>query len=693
MSQRDSDPTSNPSANRHFSEIIEINRKRRQLLVGGVSLGALGFFRTPALAHMDEVFGRSPAPGFTPISAAFEDTVRVPEGYSAQVLYRWGDPTGIPGNMPPFQRGNGVSLNSAEDQAFQAGQDHDGMHFFPMDDDDKDNHGDHGRRRGRRTRHGLMCINYENIQPEFLLGPNLSPADRVLKMKNSHGLSVIEVRQDSGSRQWRVVRPSKFARRITANTPIRISGPAAGHSMMKTSADPSGRRVLGTLNNCANGFTPWGTYLTCEENFNGYFDTTDPAAVTPHMRRYGVAVPGAPFGYNWSQFDDRFDAAKEPNESNRFGWVVEVDPRNRDRAPVKHTALGRMKHENVALVLADDGRVVVYMGDDERNEYIYKFVSDRRFGSKRHDIDSKRDDDDGEELLDRGKLYVAVFEPGATAGDAQGTGRWVPLEFGKNGLTPENGFTSQAEVLIKTRQAADRVGATMMDRPEWIAVHPRTKEVYITLTNNNRRGTNPPSSNNPDGSTTAGSARPPVDEANPRANNVYGHILRWRERRGDPAALTFSWDVYLFAGDPADPGGVGAAAETNTLGYPGFEDDTYHIFSAPDGLAFDPQGWLWIETDYSPSDTGVQANMGNCHMLLADLPTGRIGRFLSGPNGCEITGWTMTPDRRSLFVNIQHPGEGGATIPSHFSTWPDGVSPPRSAMVVITKDDGGVIGS
>ncbi len=456
---------------------------------------------------------------------------------------------------------------------------------------------------------------------------------------------------------------------------------------MKTSADPTGKSVLGTLNNCANGFTPWGTYLTCEENFNGYFDTTaGQGAVTQHMKRYGVAVTGAPFGYNWHLIDARFDAAQEPNESNRFGWVMEVDPRNPDRTPVKRTALGRFKHENAAAVLTDDGRVVVYLGDDERNEYIYKFVSERRCGP-RHE--------DNQDILDRGTLYVAIFEPGSVPGDGQGTGRWVPLLFGKNGLTPANGFASQAEVLIKTRQAADRVGATMMDRPEWIAVHPRTREVYITLTNNNRRGSaNPPIPNNPDGTTTAGSARPAVDEANPRANNVYGHILRWREKRGDPAALTFNWDVYLLAGDPADPGTVGAAAVTNTVGYPGFEAETYRIFSAPDGLAFDPQGWLWIETDYSASQTGVQTNMGNCHMMLADIPSGRIGRFLTGPNGCEITGWTMTPDRRSLFINIQHPGEGGSSSnPTHLSTWPDGTSPPRSSTIVITKDDGGVIGT
>ncbi|HEY7759756.1 MAG TPA: PhoX family phosphatase [Burkholderiales bacterium] len=676
MSQHDDDPVSNPSVNKHFSEVVEISMQRRRMLQGGLGAAVLSFFGLPALTRIEQAIaqGIPPAPSFLPISAAFADEVRLPPGYSAQVLYRWGDPTGIEGNMPEFDSDAGVSWNSAADQSVQAGMDHDGMHYFPHDSDHDDDHGHRrGKRRGKRNS-GLLCINHENIEPEFLLQPVLTDADKVAKMKNAHGVSVIEVRQDDG--EWEVVRPSKYARRITGDTPMRISGPAAGHAMMKTSADPQGRRVLGTLNNCADGSTPWGTYLTCEENFNGYFASTDPAAITPHMRRYGVAA--SPFGYNWHQVDTRFDVAVEPNESNRFGWVVEIDPKRPDRKPIKHTALGRMKHENAAVVLADDRRVVVYMGDDERNEYIYKFVSHGRLG---------RRGDDGEGLLETGTLYVAIFEPGRETGDGRGTGRWVPLVFGKNGLTPENGFASQAEVLIKTRQAADRVGATMMDRPEWIAVHPTSKEVYITLTNNNRRGTTPASANSPDGTTAGGSARPAVDEANPRANNVYGHILRWRESRGDPAALTFEWDVYLLAGDPADPGTVGAAAVTNTVGFPNFGDATYRIFSAPDGLGFDKRGWLWIQTDYGASQSGVQANMGNCHMMVADIPTGHIGRFLTGPNGCEITGWTMTPDQRSLFINIQHPGEATA------STWPDRVAPPRSATIVITRNDGGVIGT
>ena len=686
MSQHDDDPISNPSRNPHFEEVVAVNLQRRRMLQGGFGAAALAFFGAPALTRMSEAVAATlpAAPTFTPIAANFLDTVTLPPGYELKVLYKWGEPVGIRGNMPAFNAANGKSLNTPAEQAVQAGMDHDGMHYFPLgegeDDDDEDD------RRGRAGNRGLMCINHENIQEDFLFGPNLSPAEVAAKGKAAHGVSVIEVRQDGTDGEWEVVKPSRYARRITADTPMRIRGSAAGHPLMRTAADPVGRTVLGTLNNCANGFTPWGTYLTCEENFNIYFANAGAATLSADQKkllnRYGI--PTGASGFNWYQHDERFDASKVPNESNRFGWVVEIDPKNPRRAPVKRTALGRFKHENAALVLAKDRRAVVYMGDDERNEYIYKFVSAAKF---------QGEDDSGNDLLDRGTLYVAVFEPGATTGDGRGTGRWVPLVFGKNGLTPANGFADQGDVLIKTRMAADRVGATMMDRPEWIATHPVTKEVYVTLTNNNRRGSNPPSSNAADGTTTAASARPPVDESNPRANNVYGHILRWREAGGDPAALTFEWDVYLFAGDPANPGNISPAtsAGTNTVGFPGFEDPKYHIFSAPDGLAFDDRGWLWIQTDYgsNPAIGNVQENMGNCHMMLADVPSGKIGRFLIGPNGCEITGWTMTPDQKSLFINIQHPGENRA------STWPDAAPgiPARSSTIVITKRDGGVIGT
>jgi hypothetical protein len=690
MSQHNEDPVSNPGDNRAFSDVV-VNLPRRRLLQAGMGAAALAFFGVPALTRVGEAVAqtlRGPTFGFQPIPAvpldladlAKTDTVRVPAGYSVQVLYRWGDPSGIHRNMPEFRVEGGVSANSAAEQAAQAGMDHDGMHFFPLQDNP---------RAGNQK--GVLCVNHENIQPEFLLPAGMPFAEQVAKMKAAHGVSVIEVRQNRGTGEWRVMRPSRYARRITGDTPMRVSGPAAGDPMLRTTADPTGRTVLGTLNNCANGATPWGTYLTCEENFNIYFqtDSADPAAITPHMRRYGVAVNSA--GYNWHRADARFDVSAEPNESNRFGWVVEIDPFDPAALPVKRTALGRFKHENAAFALTADGRVVMYMGDDERNEYIYKFVSSRRYDPRRPE--GNRD------LLDDGVLYVAVFEEGDSAAcdnasptpppngpcDNLGRGRWVPLVFGQNGLTPENGFASQAEVLIKCRQAADRVGATMMDRPEWIAVRPGTNDVYCTLTNNNRRGSTPPSVNNPNGTTTAASARPPRDEANPRADNVYGHIIRWRDAGGDPGATTFEWGIFVLAGDPANPAGPNYFG--NSKGFPGFEDPSYHIFSAPDGLWFDAEGRMWIQTDYGASPTGVQANMGNCHMLCADVANGYIGRFLTGPNGCEITGLAMSPDRRSVFVNIQHPGEGRP------STWPDDATPPRSATVVITRTDGGVIGA
>jgi secreted PhoX family phosphatase len=450
---------------------------------------------------------------------------------------------------------------------------------------------------------------------------------------------------------------------------MRLSGPAAGHALLRTAADPSGTRVLGTVNNCANGTTPWGTYLACEENFQGYF--AQPGVLTVEQRRYGISARG--WGYRWHEHDPRFDAQTHPNESNRFGWVVEIDPFDPHSTPVKRTALGRFSHEGAAHALARDRRVVIYSGDDQRNEYIYKFVSEAAFDPDQPPRNRG--------LLDAGTLYVAKFHP-------DGTGVWLELSLGKNGITPENGFASPAEVLVRTRQAADRAGATMMDRPEWIAVHPQTAEVYCSLTNNTRRGGT--TVNAADGSTPAGSANPPVDGANPRAGNIFGHIIRWREAGADAAATAFEWDVFIQCGDPAsaDP-----AKHGNING---------DKFGSPDGLWIDPDGRLWIETDISPTSLyrGDYAAMGNNAMLCADITTGEARRFLTGPRGCEVTGVIQTPDQRTMFVNIQHPGEtpGERSDPSNpkaISAWPDGAQGgrPRSATLAIRRIDGGVIGT
>jgi secreted PhoX family phosphatase len=502
----------------------------------------------------------------------------------------------------------------------------------------------------------LLALNNEYTD-DGLLHPGGFDAwstEKVRKSQHAHGVTVVEVREREG--RWEIVRPSRYARRITARTPMTIAGPAAGAVAMKTAGDPSGRECLGTINNCAHGYTPWGTYLTCEENWDAYFANS--GTLTADHRRNGIAPKGR--GYRWHEFDERFDAGKHPNEPNRFGWVVEIDPYDPQSKPVKRTALGWFSHEGAWPSVGRDGRVVIYMGDDRQFEYIYKFVS--------RDAWNASDRGANRSLLDHGTLYAAKF-------NEDGSGAWMELAFGKNGLTAAGGFADQADVLIRARVAADTVGATKMDRPEWIAVHPVTKEVYCTLTNNVRRGAD---------------AVPATNASNPRANNTFGHIIRWREMGGDSASLNFSWDIFVLSGDPnyADP-----AKRGNIKG---------DAFGSPDGLWFDDGGILWIQTDVSTSamHKGDYENMGNNQMLAADIQTGEIRRFLTGPSGSEVTGVVMSPDGRTMFVNIQHPGETSSersdpNNPKAVSSWPDGKAGgrPRSSTVVIRKNDGGLIGT
>nr|WP_279343635.1 PhoX family phosphatase [Variovorax terrae] len=599
------------------------------LLIGSHAWGASG--------------GKGKPLGFTGVPVSVADAVVVPPEYEAQVLYRWGDPVGSAAGAPAFRAD---ASNSWQEQALQSGMHHDGMEYFPLD---------------KNPRHGLLAVNHEYTDDGLLHpdGMKTWSADKVRKAQAAHGVSVIEIAERQG--QWRVVPQSRYARRITATTPMVLAGPAAGHALLKTDADASGTRVQGTINNCAAGQTPWGTYLTCEENWNGYFSAREKPGADE--QRYGLRHGG--WGYRWHEHDERFDAARHPNEPHRFGWVVEIDPFDPAQAPVKRTALGRIKHEGATTTLSRDGRAVVYMGDDERFEYIYKFVSrDKvRPGGYRAN----------RELLDHGTLYVARF-------DAQGYGRWLPLVHGDNGLTADRGFASQAEVLIRCRQAADVAGATKMDRPEWIAVHPQTGEVFVTLTNNSQRG----QPGRAQGET--------VSDANPRADNIMGHIIRWREgdaQAGDAAALEFRWMHFALAGDPqADK----PEHRGNIRG---------DIYGSPDGLKVDAGGLLWIQTDVSTSTLlqGAYRNMGNNMMLCADPLTGETKRFLTGPSGCEITGIAFTPDRRTVFINIQHPGETASersdpAKPAAVSTWPDGQgSRPRSATVAIRRKDGGLVGT
>jgi secreted PhoX family phosphatase len=603
-----------------FAKLAERAISRRLLLGTGAAFGVSTFVIGAAALQLfaARAAGRM---GFEPIAANALDTVTVPKGYRWQVVARWGDPlwSDAP-DFDPQTRGTGTSQERA------MGDNNDGMALFS------------------REGHTVLAVNNEYANLAVLHANRLSKKpetpDDVRKSKAAHGITIVEIARQG--RVWSIVKDSPYNRRITGDTPMEITGPARGHDLLKTAADPVGATVNGTFNNCGSGLTPWGTYLACEENFNGYFSSSDPAfALSAAFKRYGI---GHTARNPWALADARFDIAKHPNEPNRFGYVVEVDALDPGSTPKKRTALGRFKHENAEVVVAADGRVVVYMGDDEAGEYLYRFVSDGRYVEGGNNAD----------LLDAGRLYAARFEDG-------GKGAWIEL-------TPEaTGMASPAEVCIHTRLAASKVGATTMDRPEWVAANPLKPEAYCCLTNNKVRGVKP----------NAGGDATPVGGPNPRKANPYGQIVRWRPAGGDHAAPRFDWDLFVVAGNPAVHGDAFA-------GSPNVTKD--NMFNGPDGLAFDPNGLLWIQTDGNYSDQKDFAGHGNNQMLVGDPATGEIRRFLVGPKECEVTGFAWSPDRRTLFVGIQHPGERGN---SHFPGGGDTV--PRSSIIAITKDDGGPV--
>ena len=601
----------NPSDNRPFTEILNARITRRNALVGGLATAAVGFFAQSGVAGAAKGGqkgpnlprpNQGPLLGFAPTPNPGGPLPSISSDYEYQVIIPWGTPL-FPG-VPDI---NGGRPASAADQERQVGIGHDGMWFFA------DN--------GSNDR-GLLCINHEfGTNPHVLGKPFPESLEDVRISQAAHGVSVVELMKTNGV--WTSSTSSRFNRRITANTPVVFGGPVAGSPYLESLM---GNAPAGTVNNCANGYTPWGTYLTCEENFNGYFGAVDAFVPTEEQDRYGFSDSG--FGYGWHVFDDRWDLNKNAGEENRFGWIVEIDPRNPGAPPVKHTALGRFKHEGIAVTTGRGGRVVGYMGDDQRFDYIYKFVSASNWRSMRAR---------GKSPFSEGTLYVARF-------DEDGTGEWLPLTIDNPALAAR--FADQAELLTYARIAADIVGATPMDRPEWTSVAPNG-DVYCTLTNNSRRTE--------------------ADAANPEAPNNNGHIIRWRDA-DNHVGTTFEWDIFVLS--------------TDTLG-------TDYEFTDPDGLWADPDGRIFIQTD------GGQPNGANNQMVVADSYTNEFRRLLTGVTSDEITGLAVTPDRRTLFCNTQHPGNGDPTLTNFpvLNDPPDGTTIPRDATFVITRKDGGIVGS
>lgn len=555
---------------------------------------------------------------FTPVGADTGNTVILPRGFSWYVVGSWGDPLWT--KTSPFDP---VTRGNAESQALSLGDNNDGMELF--------------EKNGRV----LLAVNNESLNPEVLFGNRRSrlpeTADDVHKGMAAVGVSLFEIARQPI--RWGIVKDSPANRRVTAVTEMEITGPASGHEDMKTSYDPSGKLARGSWSNCGSGKTPWGTYLTCEENFDLVFGNENRVEPTAAMKRYGVGYSRI-CGYGWTKVDSRFDVGAEPNEANRVGYVVEINPGDPASVPRKRTALGRLKHENAEVILTEDGRVVVYMGDDEAGEFLYRFISRDSHEPGNHDV------------LDSGQLSVARFYD-------NGRGEWLPLE-------PESTGMPLAEICIFTRIAASKVQATTLDRPEWIAAHPGRAEVYCALTNNPGRGLRP----------NWGGDATPVGGPNPRRKNQYGQIVRWRPDGSDHTSREFHWDLFVMAGNPARHDDVYGGSSNISVD---------NMFNSPDGMAFDSRGGLWIQTDGKDSNTGDFEGQGNNQMLMADPGDGTIKRFLAGPQGAEITGLCWSPDKKTMFVGIQHPK-------GKFPPGGSGDTLPRSSIVAIERDDGGDIG-
>lgn len=647
------DIPSNESGNRPFEEVLSVNMGRRNLLKAGATLAGGAAFGFSAMAQSNSLTLHNALLGFNEQLIGFTSVTRAqgagpnpaisPE-YNYSVVFPWGDP------IKPSGPAYGLPMTSSK-QEQQIGIGHDGMWYFPILDPNASRFGWDALRdsdpwtsgylsesgvAGYGDLNGVLCLNHEfGTNAHILRKANPESLEDVRISQLAHGMSVLHIKSVNGV--W-TTQESALSRRIHVNTPVEFSGPAKNHPMLQNTAM---NEPMGTANNCANGYTPWGTYLTCEENFNGYFGTDDTTwKPSSNQSRYGFSSGG--FGYSWHKFDPRFDLANPAyaNEHNRFGWVVEVDPFAPNAKPIKRTALGRRKNEGATVTVAADGRAVVYMGDDERFDYVFKFVSAEPWQKMRAS---------GESPLDRGTLYAAKFND-------NGTGDWLELSMANPKLAAA--FSDLGALLVMSRAAADLAGATPMDRPEWVTVAPDGR-VYLACTNNSRRTATSLVSVE-----TGRSINRATNAANPTPVNNDGHIIRWVESRGH-SGNKFEWDIIIFAKDTH-----GSEAS----------------FASPDGIWADPDGRIFVQTDGDQKD-GLQNQM-----LVGDPVTGVIKRLFTGVPGCEITGITVTPNRKTMFINVQHPGDGDPAASSFPAARGSGAVP-RDATVVITKKDGGIIGS
>jgi secreted PhoX family phosphatase len=645
LREAEEDVGRNPTDNPTMGDVINRRFSRRGFLGGSLAVTAIATTVSPlALMIADEARAEGmSAFSFTEVEAGVDETHHVAEGYDADVLLRWGDK--VFADSPEFDPMN----QTAESQSKQFGYNNDYVGFIPLDGADD---------------HGLLVVNHEYTNAELMfpnwatIGKDGEGKDKVMMGEftkdivdiemAAHGGTVIEIRKENG--KWTPVLDGKMNRRLHVGTEMALTGPAAGHDRLKTNADPSGTKVFGTLNNCAGGVTPWGTWLMAEENFHGYFvgELPEGHPEAENYKRYG-----APAGwYNWGTHHDRFDVSKEPNEPNRFGWVVEVDPMDPNSVPKKRTALGRMKHEGAESVVNKDGRVVFYCGDDERFDYVYKFVT-----AAAYNPDDRAANAD---LLDDGTLYVARF-------NADGTLDWMPLVHGEGPLNADNGFMSQADVVIEARRAGDLLGATKMDRPEDVQPNAMTGKVYCMLTNNTRRK---------EGDENA---------ANPRANNAFGHIIEITETDGDFASTRSTWEILLKCGDPSVAEvGASFSSATTTNGW----------FGMPDNCAIDADGRLWVSTDgNSERRTGRTDGLWAVDTDGDARATSKL--FFRVPVGAEMCGPLFDPTGETVFLAVQHPGdEGLATYEQPATRWPDfrDDMPVRPAVVAVTRQGGGKIG-